>query len=50
MRVLFLVAKLHTVEPFGIMSLSPFLRRDGHSIGLMEAEADDVLDQVREFA
>ena len=37
MRVLFLGAKLHTIEPFGIMSLSPYLKRDGHAVRLMEA-------------
>jgi len=50
MRVLFLVAKLHTIEPFGVMSLAPALKRDGHAVGLMEAEDSDLAGQVRQFA
>ena len=38
MKVLFLVAKLHTIEPFGAMSLSPHLRAAGHTVALL-AEA-----------
>ena len=44
MRILFLAAKLHTIEPFGLMSLSPHLRRDGHSVALLEAEDPSILE------
>ena len=50
MRILFLVAKLHTIEPFGVMSLVPMLKRDGHAVRLMEAERGDLAAQVRQFA
>lgn len=49
MRILFLVAKLHTIEPFGVMSLSPHLKRDGHSVKLMEAESEDLIHQVSRY-
>ena len=45
MRILFLVAKLHTIEPFGIMSLAPYVIRQGHTVRLMEAEDPAVLDR-----
>jgi anaerobic magnesium-protoporphyrin IX monomethyl ester cyclase len=38
MKILFLGAKLHTIEPFGLMSLAPYLLRDGHEVLLLEAE------------
>jgi radical SAM superfamily enzyme YgiQ (UPF0313 family) len=48
-KVLFLVAKLHTIEPFGIMSLAPHLKRQGHTVELFEAESRDLLNSVRDF-
>lgn len=50
LRILFAVAKLHTIEPFGVMSLAPCLKRDGHVVKLVEAESDDLAVQVRLFA
>jgi radical SAM superfamily enzyme YgiQ (UPF0313 family) len=50
MRILFLVAKLHSIEPFGLMSLSPYLQRDGHTVRLMEAEEPGLADRVRGYA
>ena len=50
MRILFLSAKLHTIEPFGLMSLSPHLKRDGHTVRLMEAEEPGLSDRVQTFA
>jgi hypothetical protein len=47
MRILFIAAKLHTIEPFGIRSLVPYLKRDGHEVALLEAEAPDLVAQVR---
>lgn len=49
MNILFLVAKLHTIEPFGVMSLAPLLKRQGHRVALMEAEAPDVISSVCDF-
>lgn len=49
MKILFLTAKLHTIEPFGVMSLSPYLKKDGHMVKLMEAENPDLIDHVREY-
>jgi len=48
-KILFLVAKLHTIEPFGVMSLAPHLKRDGHDVKLMEAEDPDLFSKVRAF-
>ncbi|MCE5324864.1 MAG: B12-binding domain-containing radical SAM protein [Planctomycetaceae bacterium] len=50
MKILFLAAKLHTIEPFGVMSLTPVLKREGHIVALMEAEDSGLLKQVRQFA
>ncbi len=47
MNILFLVAKLHAIEPFGIMSLSPQLKRRGHRVALLEAESPDLVNAVR---
>ena len=49
MKVLFLVAKLHTIEPFGIMSLSPHLKRQGHTVALFEAQSRNLVQSVRDF-
>ena len=49
MRILFIAAKLHTNEPFGVMCLSPMLKRDGHAVALMEAETPDLAARVRAF-
>ena len=49
MKILFIAAKLHTIEPFGILSLVPYLKRDGHQVALQEAEAPDVLARALEF-
>ncbi len=38
MRILFIAAKTHTIEPYGIMCLSPHLKADGHTVRLNEAE------------
>ena len=46
MRILFLAAKLHTIEPFGIMSLASYLKRDGHHVALMEAEDPALIHRV----
>ena len=50
MRILFLSAKLHTIEPFGLMSLSPCLKRDGHTVRLMEAEGTGLVERVRQYS
>jgi radical SAM superfamily enzyme YgiQ (UPF0313 family) len=49
MRILFVGAKLHTIEPFGMMSLSPPLKRDGHAVRLVEAESPDLVDRLRGY-
>jgi radical SAM superfamily enzyme YgiQ (UPF0313 family) len=49
MKILFLVAKLHTIEPFGIMSLSPHLKRHGDTVALFEAESPDLVESVKKF-
>jgi anaerobic magnesium-protoporphyrin IX monomethyl ester cyclase len=41
------VAKLATIEPFGVMSLAPCLKRDGHQVALLEAEDPDLPGKVR---
>jgi len=46
MKILFLVAKLAVVEPFGIMCLIPHLKQRGHEVFLFEAEDDDLMAQV----
>jgi anaerobic magnesium-protoporphyrin IX monomethyl ester cyclase len=47
MKILFLGAKLHTIEPFGVMSLAPYLEREGHEVLLMEAEDAALESKVR---
>jgi anaerobic magnesium-protoporphyrin IX monomethyl ester cyclase len=49
MKIAFVAAKLLTIEPFGIMSLIPYLLRDGHEVKLLEAEDEKVADKVRHF-
>lgn len=46
MNIVFIIAKLATIEPFGVMSLSPYLKRDGHDVSLLEAEDPEL---VRKF-
>jgi radical SAM superfamily enzyme YgiQ (UPF0313 family) len=49
MRILFIAAKLHTIEPFGIMCLSPHLKAAGHSVRLIEAEDPYLSDKVCKY-
>lgn len=49
MRVLFVAAKLHTIEPYGIMCLSPHLKAAGHTVRLFEAEDCALADKVAEY-
>jgi len=46
LRILFIVAKLQSVEPFGVMCLAPHLTKDGHSVHLLEAETPGLRHQV----
>ncbi|MDP6525108.1 MAG: radical SAM protein [Kiritimatiellia bacterium] len=49
MNVLFIAAKMHTIEPYGIMCLSPHLKAAGHSVHLYEAEDSALADKVAEY-
>lgn len=49
MRILFLAAKTHTIEPFGLMCLSPLLAQDGHTVQLLEAESEGIAEEVAKF-
>ncbi|MBT3294101.1 MAG: B12-binding domain-containing radical SAM protein [Verrucomicrobia bacterium] len=49
MKILFIAAKMHTIEPYGIMCLSPHLKAAGHSVRLYEAEDSALVDKVAEY-
>ena len=49
MKVLFIAAKMHSIEPYGIMCLSPHLKTAGHSVRLYEAEDSALADKVADY-
>lgn len=49
MKILFVVAKIQSIEPFGVMSLIPHVLRDGHSVRFMEAEDNSLLANIADY-